>query len=62
MHDRGFLDIEEKPATEWWQTRPVSNLSIHDPVTVLSETTIQSVLDIMYARGFDQIPVTSDEG
>lgn len=62
MYDRGFLDINEKPTKQWWQTKPVSSLPISDPVTVSANTTIQSVLDIMHTRSFDQIPVVSNDG
>lgn len=60
MYDHGFLDIKDKPSNEWWQTKSISSLPIGEPITVLANTTIQSVLDIMYARGSHQIPVISD--
>ncbi|CAF1335205.1 unnamed protein product, partial [Rotaria sp. Silwood1] len=62
MYDHGFLGIKDKPSNEWWQTKSISSLLIREPITVSANTTIQSVLDIMYARGFDQIPVISDDG
>ena len=62
MYERAFLDIEDEPSSEWWHSMPVSTLTIREPVTVSANTTIQSVLDIMHARGFDQIPVISDDG
>jgi CBS domain-containing protein len=62
MFERDFLDIKDAPKSEWWHGMPVSSLKIRQPVTISSNTTIQSVLDIMHARGFDQIPVISDDG
>jgi CBS domain-containing protein len=62
MYERAFLDITDEPHSEWWHDLPVSSLKIREPVTVSTTTTIQSVLDIMHARGFDQIPVISDDG
>ncbi|CAF3325075.1 unnamed protein product [Rotaria socialis] len=62
MLERAFLDIKDEPNTEWWHSMPVSTLQFREPVTVSSNTTIQAVLDIMYARGFDQVPVISDDG
>jgi CBS domain-containing protein len=62
MYERAFLDITDEPHSEWWHAMPVSSLKIREPVTVSTTTTIQSVLDIMHARGFDQIPVISDDG
>lgn len=62
MYERSFLDIKDEPNSEWWHAMPVSNLTVREPVTVSASTTIQSVLDIMHARGFDQIPVISDDG
>ncbi len=62
MYERAFLDITDEPHSEWWHALPVSSLKIREPVTVSTTTTIQSVLDIMHARGFDQIPVISDDG
>jgi CBS domain-containing protein len=62
MYERAFLDIKDEPNSEWWQALPVSSLKIREPVTVSSNTTIQAVLDIMHARGFDQVPVISEDG
>ncbi|CAF5195048.1 unnamed protein product, partial [Rotaria magnacalcarata] len=62
MLERAFLDVKDEPNTEWWHSMPVSALQFREPVTVSSNTTIQAVLDIMYARGFDQVPVISDDG
>jgi CBS domain-containing protein len=62
MYEREFLDIKDESKSEWWHAMPVSSLKIREPVTVSTKTTIQAVLDIMYARGFDQIPVISDDG
>ncbi len=62
MYERAFLDIKDEPNSEWWQAMPVSSLKIREPVTVSTNTTIQAVLDIMHARGFDQIPVISEDG
>ncbi|CAF5064854.1 unnamed protein product, partial [Rotaria sp. Silwood1] len=52
----------DEPNSEWWHSMPISSLSLREPVMVSSNTTIQAVLDIMYARGFDQVPVISDDG
>ena len=62
MLERDFLDVKDQPNSEWWHALPVSNLKIGEPVTVSSCTTVQSVLDIMHERSFDQIPVISDDG
>lgn len=62
MYERAFLDIKDEPNHEWWHSMPVSSLMFREPVTVSTTTTIQAVLDIMHARGFDQIPVISDDG
>lgn len=62
MYERAFLDVTDEPNTEWWHKESVSNLKIREPVTVSTGTSIQAVLDIMHARGFDQIPVISDDG
>ncbi|CAF4034371.1 unnamed protein product [Rotaria sp. Silwood1] len=62
MYEREFLDIKDEPNSEWWHSMPISSLSLREPVMVSSNTTIQAVLDIMYARGFDQVPVISDDG
>lgn len=62
MYERAFLDVTDEPSTEWWHKETVSSLKIREPVTVSTGTTIQAVLDIMHARGFDQIPVISDDG
>ena len=62
MYERAFLDIKDESTSEWWQAKPISSLTIREPVTVSSNTTIQSVLDIMHDRGFDQVPVISDDG
>ncbi|CAF0793257.1 unnamed protein product [Adineta steineri] len=62
MYDRGFLDIKDESTSEWWQTKPISSLPICEPVTVPENTTIESVCDIMYAKGFDQIPIISNDG
>lgn len=62
MYERAFLDKKDEPHSQWWHGLPVSSLAIREPVTISTGTTIQSVLDIMYARGFDQIPVISDDG
>ena len=62
MYERNFLDVKDEPNSEWWHAMPVSSLIIREPVTVSAGTSIQSVLDIMHARGFDQIPVISDDG
>lgn len=62
MYERAFLDIKDEPNTEWWHSMPVSSLEFREPVTVAETTTIQAVLDIMHGRGFDQIPVISDNG
>ncbi|CAF1097192.1 unnamed protein product [Adineta steineri] len=62
MCDRGFLDIKDESTSEWWQTKPISSLPICEPVTVSENATIESVCDIMYAKGFDQIPVISNDG
>jgi CBS domain-containing protein len=62
MYERAFLDVKDEPSSEWWHAMPVSTLKIREPVTVSTNSTIQSVLDIMHARGFDQVPVISDDG
>ncbi|CAF3739983.1 unnamed protein product [Rotaria sp. Silwood1] len=62
MYKRDFLDMKDEPNSEWWHSMPISSLSLREPVMVSSNTTIQAVLDIMYARGFDQVPVISDDG
>ena len=62
MYERAFLDVNDEPHSEWWHTKPVSTLKIREPVTVSTSTSIQAVLDIMHARGFDQVPVISDDG
>ena len=62
MYERAFLDKKDEPHSQWWHGLPVSSLAIREPVTISTGTTIQSVLDIMHARGFDQIPVISDDG
>ncbi len=62
MIERDFLDIKDQPNSEWWHAMPVSSIKIREPVTVSTGTTIQSVLDIMHGRGFDQVPVISDDG
>jgi CBS domain-containing protein len=62
MYERAFLDVKDEPTSEWWHALPTSSLKIREPVTVSAGTTIQSVLDIMHSRGFDQIPVISDDG
>lgn len=62
MYERAFLDIKDEANSEWWHSLPISTLKIREPVTVSANTTIQSVLDIMHARGFDQVPVISDDG
>ncbi|UJR15887.1 hypothetical protein I4U23_002812 [Adineta vaga] len=62
MYERAFLDIKDEPSSEWWHGKPVSSLKIREPVTVSSNTTIQAVLDIMHERGFDQVPVISEDG
>jgi cystathionine beta-synthase len=62
MIERDFLDIKDQPNSEWWHAMPVSSIKIREPVTVSTGTTIQSVLDIMHERGFDQVPVISDDG
>ena len=62
MYDRAFLDIKDEVNTEWWHSKPVSSLKIREPVTVSAVATIQSVLDIMHQKGFDQVPVISEDG
>ncbi|CAF0846666.1 unnamed protein product [Rotaria sp. Silwood1] len=62
MYEREFLDIKDEPNSEWWHSMPISSLQLREPVTVSSNTTIQAVLDIMHTRGFDQVPVISDDG
>lgn len=62
MIERSFLDVIDQPNSEWWHPMPVSSLKIREPVTVSAGTKIQTVLDIMHARGFDQVPVISDDG
>jgi len=62
MYDRDFIDVKDQPNSEWWHAMPVSSLKIREPVTVSTGTKIQSVLDIMHTRGFDQVPVISDDG
>ena len=62
MYERAFLDVKDEPNSEWWHGKPISSLKLREPVTVSSNTAIQVVLDIMHERGFDQIPVISDDG
>jgi len=62
MIERAFLDVKDEPNSEWWHSKPVSSLKIREPVTVSKNTSIQSVLDIMHEKGFDQVPVISDDG
>lgn len=62
MYERAFIDIVDEPHSEWWHSKPISSLKIRDPVTVSMSTPIQTVLDIMHDKGFDQIPVISDGG
>lgn len=62
MIERAFLDAKDEPNSEWWHSKPVSSLKIREPVTVSINTSIQSVLDIMHQKGFDQVPVISDDG
>ncbi|CAF0862533.1 unnamed protein product [Adineta steineri] len=62
MYERAFLDIKDEANSEWWHSMPISSLKVREPVTVSTNTKIQSVLDIMHDRGFDQIPVISEDG
>lgn len=62
MLERAFLDDTNEPSSEWWHKKPVSSLTFREPVTISTGTSIQSVLNIMHERGFDQIPVISDDG
>jgi CBS domain-containing protein len=62
MYERAFLDVKDEPHSELWHTMPVSSLKLREPVTVSTSTSIQAVLDIMHTRGFDQVPVISDDG
>jgi CBS domain-containing protein len=62
MYERAFLDVADEPYSEWWHSKSVSSLKIREPVTVSAVATIQSVLDIMHQKGFDQVPVISEDG
>ncbi|CAF0751752.1 unnamed protein product [Didymodactylos carnosus] len=62
MFDRDFLDLKDSSNAEWWNALPVSRLKIREPVTVSTDTSIKTVLDIMHEKGFDQVPAIGEDG
>jgi hypothetical protein len=62
MIDNGFMEDKSAHTTEWWSTRPVSDLKLHAPMTVQPSLSCVQCIDILKTHGFDQLPVVSADG
>jgi len=61
MLENNFVE-EEVVGNQWWTSHVVENLGLSEPVTLSIKSTVAEAIDTMKARGFDQVPVTTDEG
>lgn len=67
MVDGGFLeapldDGKGSGSSEWWASRPISDLCLNTPITVAPELTCSECVDILNRNGYDQLPCLSKEG
>jgi len=67
MWQFGFVDPDmgvgtpDKRLEAPWADRPVSDLTVKVPCTILPEVTCRQAVDILSGEGFDQLPVVSAE-
>jgi len=63
MLARGFDDETLTLAQKtWWSSLSISSLSLAPPLTVSPNIKVESAIQIMHNRGFDQLPVVGANG
>jgi cystathionine beta-synthase len=64
MVDLGYMDASEAFGEErgWWANKQVRDLHLTVPITVSDDVTIAECSKILHTNGFDQVPVTNDNG
>jgi len=64
MIENGFLEEKETedPTAEWWSSRTVADLKLLTPLTISSEVSCATAIEIMSAEGYDQLPVVTKQG
>jgi len=63
MVDNGFIKEDMKQEkTEWWSSKPVSDLKLEAPLTVSPDVTCNQCIDIMKTNAYDQLPVVGEDG
>jgi cystathionine beta-synthase len=63
MVENGFMEEEQKDEKrEWWSDKPVAELRLQSPQTVSPHVTCAAALEVLKSKGFDQLPVVSDDG
>ncbi|MES1910672.1 MAG: hypothetical protein MHM6MM_003223 [Cercozoa sp. M6MM] len=61
MRDRGFLAEETPDMSAWWSSRPVSALSVSQPVTASPSLKVSAAIDVLKIHGFDMLPVVGED-
>jgi len=62
MVRNNFIEPDYNLQIEWWYNRPVSDLPLNTPSTVLPSCLITDAIAILHDENFDQLPVIDEEG
>jgi cystathionine beta-synthase len=62
MIRNNFIEPDYDIQSEWWFNRPVSDLPLNTPSTVLPSCLITDAISILHDEGYDQLPVVDEEG
>ena len=68
MIDNNFLEIDEiankseaKEDKGWWMNDSVASLNVSPPITMSSNLSCKTAIDIMKKKGIDQIPIMNND-
>jgi cystathionine beta-synthase len=62
MIRNNFIEPDYDIQSEWWFNRPVSDLPLNSPSTVLPSCLITDAISILHDEGYDQLPVVDENG
>lgn len=65
MLDHDFIDndvIKQTKIQQWWSSRRVCDIPMATPLTITSEVTCKSAIQLLKDEGFDMVPVIENNG